>query len=59
MADNVTLHVNIEILPFGTARSTERVYLDVPAEPERETITASTTTAVCEAIGSELPYILR
>jgi len=59
MPDNVTLNVNVDILPFGTVRATERVYFEVSPEAERETITAPATTAACESVPAGLPYLLR
>jgi hypothetical protein len=59
MPDNMTMNVNVDILPFGTVRATDRVYFEVSSETERETITAPATTAACESVPASLPYLLR
>jgi hypothetical protein len=58
MPDRITLNVNVDVRPYGVVRTTERVYFDVPAEDDRETITAPATTAGCESAPDEVPYRL-
>jgi hypothetical protein len=59
MPDRITLNVSVDVLPFGTARTEQRVFFEAPSRKEQEQIVLPTNTVACESLPTELPYIIR